>query len=474
MSPNKDFSFIQNETAQSHLFRIMDFWNIKMWDNISTNVISKKIILTLFQCAAKLYEDKIHVKEAVDLIKSNDTRAILSLGIQDILSQVIHQRCVARIASNNPKNTNAENCSRHAGLFSTIRKNKARQLNYQAMAFKHISSLCRSHSAALQHTFDSPKIDEQFMFHNYITLSKTFNHCEKAWLVTLLPDIFQWESQDFGSNVYKDGSLPPKHGIIKKANQGVCTNASETISSLQDTFPYISQNGNENTSISSDQFVPLEWIERLHCSLSQSPEELSWLIDDKYMQHALGKTTTKKSNRLLKICDNSGTWCQHPAVQSDLEVSRALQNRVLTEKEENTAVSIKIEMKNARDYDEELQDRILSPSSDSPEGDWNLLSDDDSQSIFAFSLDEDDENGRLVSTPGLSEEHPSLITSARDIQSILPSISGSKDSFGPTGNDTQDSPEVLEPSKWLRDNKRLAKLSTIPEEPQEWQEDFSG
>jgi hypothetical protein len=67
----------------------MDFWNIKIWDNISTNVISKKIILTLFQCAAKLYEDKIHVKEAVDLIKSKGTRAILSLGIQDILSQVI-------------------------------------------------------------------------------------------------------------------------------------------------------------------------------------------------------------------------------------------------------------------------------------------------------------------------------------------------------------------------------------------------
>jgi hypothetical protein len=131
------------------------------------------------------------MKEAVDLIKNNDTRVILSLGIQDILSQVIHQRYVARIASNNPKNTNAKNCSRHAGLFSTIRKNKARQLNYQAIAFKHISSLCRSHSTALQYTFDSPKIDKQFMFHNYITLSKTFNHYEKTWLVILLPDIFQ-------------------------------------------------------------------------------------------------------------------------------------------------------------------------------------------------------------------------------------------------------------------------------------------
>jgi hypothetical protein len=58
------------------------------------------------------------------------------------------------------------------------------------MIIKHISSLCHLHSAVLQNTFDSPTIDEQFMFSNYVTLSKTLNLYEKSWLITLLPDIF--------------------------------------------------------------------------------------------------------------------------------------------------------------------------------------------------------------------------------------------------------------------------------------------
>jgi hypothetical protein len=85
------FPFVQDETAKSHLLRIMDFWNTKMWDDTSTNAICKEVILTLLQCAARLYEDKVHTKAAVDLIESNYTRAILSLGFQDILCQVVHQ-----------------------------------------------------------------------------------------------------------------------------------------------------------------------------------------------------------------------------------------------------------------------------------------------------------------------------------------------------------------------------------------------
>jgi len=52
-----------------------------MWNNTSTNAINKEVILTLLQYTARLYEDKIHIKAAVDLIESNYTRAILSLGI---------------------------------------------------------------------------------------------------------------------------------------------------------------------------------------------------------------------------------------------------------------------------------------------------------------------------------------------------------------------------------------------------------
>jgi hypothetical protein len=153
--------FIENETAQSHLFRIIDFLNPQIWDEQSTNAISKEVILTLLQCAARLYEGGVHAKEAVDLIDNEDTRAILSLGIQGNLSKVTHQRCVESIRSNKSEATNAENCFRQAGLFSAIRKNKARQFNHQAMIIEHISSLCRLQGAPLQNTFGDPKTDEQ-------------------------------------------------------------------------------------------------------------------------------------------------------------------------------------------------------------------------------------------------------------------------------------------------------------------------
>jgi hypothetical protein len=43
----------------------------------------------------------------------------------------------------------------------------------------------------LQNTFNGLMINKQFMFNNYIMLSKTLNLCEKSWLVTLLPDIVE-------------------------------------------------------------------------------------------------------------------------------------------------------------------------------------------------------------------------------------------------------------------------------------------
>jgi hypothetical protein len=112
--------YIPNETAQSYFFRIIDFMNQELWADTSTNAMSKEVILTLLQCAARLYEGGVHAKEAVDLIESEDTRAILSLGIQDSLSQVIHQRCVESIRSNKSEATNAKNCSQQGGLFSAI------------------------------------------------------------------------------------------------------------------------------------------------------------------------------------------------------------------------------------------------------------------------------------------------------------------------------------------------------------------
>ena len=54
------------------------------------------------------------------------------------------------------------------------------------------------------------------MFTNYIKLSETLNLCEKSWLVTLLPDIFQWENQDSCGDVklLNDGLLVANLAIV--------------------------------------------------------------------------------------------------------------------------------------------------------------------------------------------------------------------------------------------------------------------
>ena len=179
MSRDGSIPYIPDETAQSHLFRIIDFLNPEIWDDPSTNAISQEVILTLLQCAARLYDSGC-APEAMNLIENEDTRAILNLGVQDNLLQIIHQQCVESIGSNKSEVTNAQNCSQIAGMFSVIRKNKAQRLNHQAMVIGHISTLCHSHSTSLQNTFDSPKSGEDFMFYYYITLSQSFNICEKS------------------------------------------------------------------------------------------------------------------------------------------------------------------------------------------------------------------------------------------------------------------------------------------------------
>jgi hypothetical protein len=47
--------------------------NQELWADTSANAISKEVILVLLQCVARLYEGGVHVKEAMDLIESEDT-----------------------------------------------------------------------------------------------------------------------------------------------------------------------------------------------------------------------------------------------------------------------------------------------------------------------------------------------------------------------------------------------------------------
>jgi hypothetical protein len=464
--------YIPNETAQSHFFRIIDFMNQELWADTSTKAISKEVILTLLQCAARLYEGGVHVKEAVDLVESEDTRAILSLGIQDSLSQVIHQRCVESIISNKSEATNAKNCSQQAGLFSAIRKNKARQLNHQAMIIEHISSLCRSHSAALQNTFDGPMIDEQFMFNNYITLSKTLNLCEKSWLVTLLPDIFQWNMSD---NTLVS---PPSSDSITISNELQGHIALGTYKDIQEAFKFM------------DSSTP------------------PLLITDGDVQHWLRKSTPQQNNEMWSICCNWRAQNQHSgselstptnkvlkfekwlellwkramtyrnlasveAVTSVLNAANRLHDQATCQKEGGTPFGKKIEREDVSDYEKALKDGLVSPSGDISDLDLNLLeSDDDSECIFPLSpgADNDASNGKSVSTHPphnadmLGKDIHSPVTSAKDTQSASTSVSSPNAYIKIAGKDRHLWSKKFEPGDQARDHRKEIGLWTIPEE----------
>ena len=44
-SHHSGIPFVRDETAQSHLFRIIDFLNPEIWDDASTSAMSKEVML---------------------------------------------------------------------------------------------------------------------------------------------------------------------------------------------------------------------------------------------------------------------------------------------------------------------------------------------------------------------------------------------------------------------------------------------
>jgi hypothetical protein len=487
--------YIPNETAQSHFFRIIDFMNQELWADTSANAISKEVILALLQCAARLYEGGVHAKEAIDLIESEDTRAILSLGIQDNLSQVIHQRCVESIISNRSKATNAENCSQQAGLFSAIRKNKARQLNHQAMIIEHISSLCHLHSTTLQNTFDGPMVNEQFMFTNYIRLSETLNLYEKSWLVTLLPDIFQWENQDSCGDVklLSDGFLAASLAIVPSALEEANQDPVIINDDLQGRITLSTYRDIQEAFSFMDSSIP------------------PLIITDRDVQHWLGKSTPEENNEMWRICCNWRNQHQHSgpelstptsmflkferwmellrkravtyrnlasveAVTSVLNGANGLHDQATCQKEESTPFSKKIEREDVRDYVKALKDGLVSPSDDISDLDLNHPeSDDDSECIFPLSpvAPNNASNGKPVSTPPLHDtdmlgkDLHGRITSVKDIQSTFTIAGSSNPSLKIAGKDCDYWSKRFEPCDQSKDHENEKGLWTIPEEPQE-------
>ena len=208
-SRNTFTPFVEDKTAQSHLYRIIDLMDSEIGEAASPHALSKELILTLLQCAARLYEGDVHAREATDLIKCKEFQTILSVGIQDKLAQGIHERCIATIRSEEPTGENRLNAS----LLSAKRENSARQLGNKTILIEHIASLCYSQPNTLKNVCESARIDEPFMFRNYTTLVGPLSLPEKSWLVSLLPHIFQWAEgtcEDTKASCYK---LVARYGV---------------------------------------------------------------------------------------------------------------------------------------------------------------------------------------------------------------------------------------------------------------------
>ncbi|KAH8800742.1 hypothetical protein F5884DRAFT_862673 [Xylogone sp. PMI_703] len=176
----KGIPCVPNETGKSHLFRILDHLNPGISQGASTNAICREVILTLLNCASTLLSDKGDTQEAMNLIKNKDTKAILHLAIHDDLSHIIYQKCLEGLRYPRLNETNSQNYPHQAGLFSATRRTLAGQMIRQAKIIEHISSLCFSHSNALDTIFNKLDSDEQDTFQNYVTLVKPLSYHEKT------------------------------------------------------------------------------------------------------------------------------------------------------------------------------------------------------------------------------------------------------------------------------------------------------
>jgi len=87
-------------------------------------------------------------------------------------------------------------CSQQATLFSTIRINKALELKNQAALLEEIASLYREYGPALETNCSPPRVEVALANQKYTSLISPLSLCEKSWLLTLVPEIFQWERSD--------------------------------------------------------------------------------------------------------------------------------------------------------------------------------------------------------------------------------------------------------------------------------------
>jgi hypothetical protein len=202
MSRKKSIPVVGHKTAQFYFYRIIDFMDSEKGGSTSTQAISKELILTLLQCSGRLYEREVHAKEATDLITCKEFQTILNIGIQGQPAQTAYEQCISNISDERLNLEDHVNTT----FLSAQRENKMSQLDNKALMIQNIASLCHIQSDTLQNDCESARINEPFMFCNYLILVDALSLSEKSWLVTLLPHIFQWEQgicSDTKASYYK-------------------------------------------------------------------------------------------------------------------------------------------------------------------------------------------------------------------------------------------------------------------------------
>jgi len=123
-SHNRILPFVHDNTAQSDLYRILDLMDSEIGADTTPQDISMKLVLTLLQCAAGLYEGEVDAKkEATDLIKCKEFGEILTIGIKDKNSQAMYEKYIAAIKDAASSAENAIN----ALLLSAKQENRVRQ-----------------------------------------------------------------------------------------------------------------------------------------------------------------------------------------------------------------------------------------------------------------------------------------------------------------------------------------------------------
>jgi hypothetical protein len=197
-------TFSADETAESYIFRLTDLMNPMRSDIPPTDVLSRSIILTLLQCAARLSPEHQWSTQVSRLFGCVNFRRILEIGFGARFDKIALQNTLSKVRL---EPTSVENCSKHHSIFVASRRMEANLIWGNSNLLILLARLYEAHKVLLQNSCIPPKAGESFMFHKYTTLVAQLSLPDKAVLVTLLPDTFHWGEGEASTSAVPERTL---------------------------------------------------------------------------------------------------------------------------------------------------------------------------------------------------------------------------------------------------------------------------